>query len=400
MTPSRSLNIVLLLPSYFPDTVGGAEQHTRILAMAFQRLGHTATLIAPTQTAGAAGETVEDGVKVVRIATKHPPFLGGKKLPSLIRWWREVYRYLSDRSAEIDVVAIQHLRLHSIPGVRFAQKFGKVVSGKLGRGGEHFDLKLLRGKKLPMGRWLADTIRNSDMLYIANSADIVEDLVREGARAANIIRLPNGVECPPAPAAVFAGADGMRNFAFAGRLEHEKGIVKLVEAFERVAARHPDARLNIFGGGPLKDMLKDRVAAAGLETVIRLHGVESDKAKIFGGNAYFLLPSDSEGMSNALLEAMAHGVVPIITPVSGAADLVDTGRSGFIVADNRPDTLEAAIETALGQSAEQWQALSTATRDTILSRFSIDEVARAYIDLYRSRLGQADTPATPMAKAV
>ncbi|WP_443749120.1 glycosyltransferase family 4 protein [Asticcacaulis solisilvae] len=400
MTQPRPLNIVLLLPSYFPDTVGGAEQHTRILAIAFQRLGHTATLIAPTQTPGAAGETVEDGVKVVRIATKQPPFLGGKKLPSLIHWWRQVYRYLFDRRDQIDVVAIQHLRLHSIPGVRFAKAFGKIVSGKLGRGGEHFDLKLLRGKKLPMGKWLADTIRASDMLYIANSADIVDDLVKEGAKAGNIVRLPNGVECPPASMAAFTGPDGTRNFTFAGRLEHEKGIVKLVEAFERIAKRHPDARLNIFGGGPLKDMLKDRVTAAGLSEIIRLHGVESDKARIFGGNAWFLLPSDSEGMSNALLEAMAHGVVPIITPVSGAADLVDTGRSGFIVADNQPDTLEAAIETALSQSADQWQSLSTATRNTILERFSIDEVARAYIELYQSRLGQADPSETPMAKAV
>lgn len=390
MTISPPLNIVLLLPSYFPDTVGGAEQHTRILAMAFQRLGHKATLIAPTQTAGAAGETVEDGVKVVRFFTKDPPFLGGKKLPSLIQWWRAVYRYLKDHQDAVDVVAIQHLRLHSLPGVRFARAFGKVVSGKLGRGGEHFDLKLLRGKKLPIGRWLADTIRASDMLYIANSADIVDDLIREGARADNIIRLPNGVECPPQPVAAFAAADGTRNFVFAGRLEHEKGIVKLVEAFERIVKRHPEARLNIFGAGPLKDMLKARVSAAGLENSIRFLGVESDKARIFGGNAWFLLPSDSEGMSNALLEAMAHGAVPIITPVSGAADLVDTGRSGFIVPDNQPDSLEAAIETAIGLDADEWGRFSAAARDKILKNFGIDKIAADYLDCYRQRMLQAE----------
>ncbi len=383
------MNIVLLLPSYFPDTVGGAEQHTRILAMAFQRAGHTATLIAPTQTPGAAGETVEDGVKVVRFFTKDPPFLGGKKLPSLIRWWRAVYSYLRDRRDEIDVVAIQHLRLHSLPGVRFAKAFGKVVSGKLGRGGEHFDLKLLRGKKLPVGRWLADTIRASDMLYIANSADIVDDLVKEGAKAGNIIRLPNGVETPPGILATFAAADGTRHFTFAGRLEHEKGIVKLVDAFERVVKRHPEARLNIFGAGPLKDMLKDRVAAAGLEQQILIRGVESDKARIFGGNAYFLLPSDSEGMSNALLEAMAHGTVPIITPVSGAADLVDTGRSGFIVPDNQPDTLEAAIETALSLGAEEWTQFSAAAREKILQNFGIDKIAADYLDCYSRHMPRA-----------
>ncbi len=391
MTISAPLNIVLLLPSYFPDTVGGAEQHTRILAMAFQRLGHKATLIAPTQTASAAGETIEDGVKVVRFFTKHPPFLGGKKLPSLIQWWRAVYRYLKDRHDEIDVVAIQHLRLHSVPGVRFAKAFGKVVSGKLGRGGEHFDLKLLRGKRLPMGSWLADTIRDSDMLYIANSADIVDDLIKEGAKADNIIRLPNGVECPPSPLASFDASDGSRHFTFAGRLEHEKGIVKLVEAFGRVARRHPEARLNIFGAGPLKDMLKDRIAAAGLEKSILLHGVESDKARIFGGNAYFLLPSDSEGMSNALLEAMAHGTVPIITPVSGAADLVDSGRSGYIVADNQPDTLEAAIETAIGLGADDWARFSTAAREKILQNFGIDKIAADYLDCYRQQMLRAGT---------
>lgn len=383
------MNIVLLLPSYFPDTVGGAEQHTRILAMAFQRAGHKATLIAPTQTPGAAGETVEDGVKVVRFFTKDPPFLGGKKLPSLIQWWRAVYSYLRDRRDEIDVVAIQHLRLHSLPGVRFAKAFGKVVSGKLGRGGEHFDLKLLRGKKLPMGRWLADTIRDSDMLYIANSADIVDDLMKEGAKAGNIIRLPNGVETPPGSLAAFAAPDGTRHFTFAGRLEHEKGIVKLVDAFERIVRRHPEARLNIFGAGPLKDMLRDRIAASGLEQQILLRGVESDKARIFGGNAFFLLPSDSEGMSNALLEAMAHGTVPIITPVSGAADLVDTGRSGYIVADNQPDTLEAAIETAINLGAADWTEFSAAAREKILQNFGIDKIAADYLDCYTRHMQRA-----------
>ncbi len=385
MTPGPR-HIVLLMASYPPDTFGGAEQHSRILARAFVKQGVRATIVAPTQTPTAAGTRVEEGVDVVRFFTRHPPFLGGRKLGSLISWWRQAYDWIANHRDSIDVIAIQHLRLHSLPGIRAGVKFNKIISGKLGRGGEFFDLTLLRSKRVPIGHWLLGLIKRSDVIYCANSQEIVQDLHREGVKKESIFEIPNGVECPEARQAAFADAEGCRRFVFAGRVEQEKGIPQLVEAFAKIAARYEKVRLDIFGSGPMVEVLKARVLELGMYSCIRFKGVVSDRDQIYGGGTFFVLPSDSEGMSNALLEAMAYGVVPIITMVSGATDLVTPGESGFLLPDNRQESIEAALEAAMATDNGTWRSLSERAWQKMRLNYSIDEIAAQYLKLYNGKM--------------
>ena len=126
-------------------------------------------------------------------------------------------------------------------------------------------------------------------------------------------------------------AEKEKVFVTAGRLETVKDQATMVEAFAKFYKTHSDHRLMIYGDGPMKETLQKKVEDLGVQKAVMLAGRTNelwDKIKVAEA---FLLTSEYEGMSNALIEAMCMGLPVISTKVSGAIDLIEDGVNGYLI---------------------------------------------------------------------
>lgn len=118
-----------------------------------------------------------------------------------------------------------------------------------------------------------------------------------------------------------------------GRLESQKNHMLLISAFRDVLKIHHDFQLIIYGEGSLRNHLETKIKEYGLEGYVKLPGVkENIEDEIFKASM-FVLPSDYEGMPNALMEAMALGLPVISTdaPAGGSRELIEDKVNGFLI---------------------------------------------------------------------
>jgi len=118
-----------------------------------------------------------------------------------------------------------------------------------------------------------------------------------------------------------------------GRLNKQKNHPLLIRAFKRIAEEFPEYKLIIYGEGPERQNIKALIQELGLQERVLLPGTINDvPAKIYKSSLY-VLPSDFEGMPNALMEAMALGIPCISTdcPCGGPRDLIENEKSGLLV---------------------------------------------------------------------
>ncbi|MBM3560351.1 MAG: glycosyltransferase family 4 protein, partial [Alphaproteobacteria bacterium] len=150
-----------------------------------------------------------------------------------------------------------------------------------------------------------------------------------------------------------------------GRLHRQKAFDVLLDAFARIAPRHPDWRLAVVGDGDEGPALRSRAQALGIAGRVDWAGIVDDVAPWYRRAAVFALPSRHEGMPNALLEAMAHGLPPVISDaLPGPLDLIVDGDSGLV--------------TRVGDAADLATALARLIDDASLRR-QIGAAARARI---------------------
>jgi glycosyltransferase involved in cell wall biosynthesis len=232
---------------------------------------------------------------------------------------------------------------------------------------------------------------------VAPSRAILDALVAdEDVDAERLIEIPNGVDVerfrPPSAEARAAAraAEGLDADALAvlcvASLSPIKRHADLVEAFAALHARLPVARLLLAGDGPLGGALRQRVATLGLGGVVRFLGVRDDVGRLLGAADLFVLASDSEGMSNAILEAQACGLPTVATRVGGNPQLVVDGETGRLVPARDP----AAIADAIAACADAgWRREAGArARARVEREHSIPAMARRYEALYASLLGR------------
>lgn len=120
-------------------------------------------------------------------------------------------------------------------------------------------------------------------------------------------------------------------FVSAGRLEPVKDQTMMIDAFAAFHKNHPDYRLVIYGEGPMHGALQEQINGLELQDAVILAGRTSDLWNKIACAEAFLLTSEYEGMSNALIEAMCLGLPVISTKVAGATDLIQDGENGFLI---------------------------------------------------------------------
>ncbi|MBS0293710.1 MAG: TIGR03088 family PEP-CTERM/XrtA system glycosyltransferase [Proteobacteria bacterium] len=231
--------------------------------------------------------------------------------------------------------------------------------------------------------------------YVAVSRDLDEYLGRAvGVPAQRRSLIANGVDTD-----TFAPARGARRAApgcpfepgrhwlvgTVGRLQTVKNQPLLARAFARALQDNPAmrdaARLVIVGEGPLRAEVERVLADARMGDLAWLPGARDDVPEVLRSLDLFILPSQAEGTSCTLQEAMASGLPVVATAVGGTPDLVQDGITGHLVPPDDESALAAAIVHAFCEreaAARQGQA----GRKYALRSFAIDTMVRQYQQLF------------------
>lgn len=156
----------------------------------------------------------------------------------------------------------------------------------------------------------------------------------------NIEVIPNFIEDIVAQTAPLTA----KSMIAVGRLSYQKGYERLVKAWKIVADKHPDWRLNIFGGGELKDDLESLIKNVDLNNYIKIHEPTAQILREYVNNSALVLSSRYEGLPMVLLEASSVGL-PLIsfTCQCGPKDIIMSGYNGLLVNEGDIDGLAEAI---------------------------------------------------------
>jgi glycosyltransferase involved in cell wall biosynthesis len=189
-----------------------------------------------------------------------------------------------------------------------------------------------------------------------------------------------------------AAAGGARELRLGSvaRLAPEKGMHVALEAFSRVRDRWPASRLVIVGDGPERSALEEATAQLGIESCVDFLGYVKDVEKVFPTLDVFLLPSLTEGIPLALLEAMACGLPVVATAVGGVPEVVRHEESGILIPPGDPVALAEAMGRLLDQPAER-SRLGTNARARVHDCFGLEKMAGAYRHLYSEVYQQRGT---------
>lgn len=228
--------------------------------------------------------------------------------------------------------------------------------------------------------------------FVAVSPSTRDDLVKRGIPRRDIRVIPNGLDHEhyrPGPPA--AERDLV---VFVGRLEHYKGVDLLLDAWPRVRAVRPEARLVIAGSGSAGDEMRRRAAGAEFGDSVRFAGFvsEEEKVALLRRATVVVQPSRKEGWGLTVLEANACGTPVVATDVPGLRDSVRPGVTGLL-ATPEPAALAASLVAVLSDDVLRSRLAREARAWS--ERFSWDRVTDAFADVIRATAARRPLPEVP-----
>lgn len=174
-------------------------------------------------------------------------------------------------------------------------------------------------------------------------------------------------------------------FGMLGRLSSEKNISMFVRAMAAVRARGAECRAVIAGDGPLRRAIESEVCAAGLQDAVSMPGY-METERFFSETDLLVMCSKIENLPYSVLEAMARGKPVIATRVGGLPDLIEYGRTGYLVEPNAADALADRM-CELAQDPEKAARLGSAGRERLEKDFSAESMVSRHLGLYAALVG-------------
>ncbi len=172
---------------------------------------------------------------------------------------------------------------------------------------------------------------------------------------------------------------GSRRLVCVGRLSHQKAQLGLVEAAARLEAEAHDFELVLAGDGELRSALEDRIVKEGLAARVRITGwVSAEQVRdLLHGSRALVLASHAEGLPVVIMEALALGRPVVATMVGAIPELVEQGKSGWLVPAGDLDALRRALQEVLDAPLAELEELGRAGRERVLARHNtVAEVDR------------------------
>lgn len=384
---------ILMFTTYFPPQYSGAAKQAISLAKALRDRGHRVEF-ATVRWPGLPGWDEYEGFAVHRLeqgeGCRHREF----------RLWWNLTRFALANRRKFDII-------HS-HGAYYTNCF----VGPLGRlAGWKSLVKAsladddLHGVDVSLAGRIHGTFLRSLDACVAISRDLEQEFQAAGVREERIHYLPNGVDTDRFRPAGPGEREALRRelglpvdrplVLTAGVFDRRKNIGWLMEEWARnggfgtgglLLAVGPQARED--GDGSFIASLRGLAERHG--EIIRMMGQVNDIERYYRAADVFVLPSQSEGMPNVVLEAMASGVPTVASRVSGTLELVEEGVTGFTFVPGDAHGLGEAIGSALSGGAGP----GLAARDRALTRYSLTALADRYAELYTQLLTGRGASAT------
>ena len=232
-----------------------------------------------------------------------------------------------------------------------------------------------RRQRPSMQSFLRTTLQRSARVLVLG-AFWRDFLVGEVGVAPELVAVvPNGVPAPSLGETRSVPANGPLRIAFLGRLGTRKGVPELLEALASPAMRPHNWRATLAGDGEV-GRFQQQAASLGLDGRIDLPGWldRAGAASLLASADIFVLPSHHEGMPLSIIEALAHGVPVIATPVGSNAEFLHDGENALLVPAGDAGALADAL-SRMADDALLRQRLGSAGRRTFDERLAIGAVA-------------------------
>jgi glycosyltransferase involved in cell wall biosynthesis len=249
----------------------------------------------------------------------------------------------------------------------------------------------MHGSRYYAGRWQRRLALRAAIAGRTRVVAVSHQLARHISRdlcvgQSRIEMVPNGIRfAAPATRNAIRGELSLspddRLVVATGNLYPVKGHCFAIDALARLSERHPRLHLAIAGRGDLADALTEQARALGLGGRLHLLGLRADVPAVLAAGDLFVLPSLSEGLPLALLEAMSAACPIVATDVGEVRAALDDGRAGVLVPPGDASALAAAIDRVLADP-DRARILGATARERAAAEYDLTSMVRRYRSIY------------------
>lgn len=375
---------VLMFCPQFRPLVGGAERQAEKLAAALVDAGCRVTILTPRIDLGSPDTEEANGVHIERFPlndlSRRYPLRGVAVLNIPYILWQVVLA-VRPRLKGKHVMHGHNASLQTAGAALAGRIAGVPVLCKAATAGRRSELGEIE-RASGGGRLVAWLVRTFIQSWVATTVAVEEALIRAGVEPGKIVRIPNGVDL--LDALVTGEPNGrVRRFLYLGRLStnSQRDVPTLMRAFDRLATTNADLELAIVGGGDLFEETKRLVETCIARDRIQLPGFDRPEKWLAWADC-FVLPSRREGLSNALLEAMAAGLPCIANDIPPNREVLANGEAGILVPIEDVGALEKAMR-AVTEETRVAEHYARKAMERVAQCYSIVKVAERYLALYR-----------------
>lgn len=410
------MKILMMVMQFPPAPSGGAENQCLRQARALAARGHEVTVVTPWLALRSRRKETIDGVVVRRLGCLMP-------LTAMARRWHDRLKprfpgagTLTRRPRADSKAPRKRFRWMSLPERPGRLSFLVETSWAVKSGRIKADVVHVHESNWLAGfaNWLAEAMgvpvfckeasqpvlsngyapdtpwaqvwceRRLKCRFIAMTDGIASDLETAGISGQQIVKIPNGVEIPAEAADPARNSDAIYVGNFTQGFEW-KGFDVLFQAWGQAHRREPGMRLHLYGRGDWRPWAA-YAEEQGCGGSVLFEGETGDVWAAHRRSGFMILPSRREGLSNALLEAMASGLPAVVSDLPGNLAVVEDGKNGIVVPMGDVDRLAAAM-VDLYRSPEWRVRMGRAARARMEERFAMGKVAEMLESAYRGAIG-------------
>ena len=375
------MHILMLSPQFRP-LIGGYERAAERLSMALAARGHRVTVITERRNRTWPVREEQNGVQIERLWCLYRPHL--HTITSLIAFTV----FLITHGRRYQVWHIHQYGMHAVFAVILGKLLHRPVVLKLTNSGPKGLQQAT--KALPIARFAKYMLKQVDAL-VALTRETQAEAVAFGVPQVRIHRLGNGVDAhsfkPLSPSERARLCNKLKivssgTVVSVGRLSKQKNPDGLLHAWKEAVPRMPAGwKLLIIGDGPMRAQLESFIENAELTSSVSFTGYQSNVSEWLAIADIYVLSSYCEGLSNAMLEAMASGIPVVSSRVSGSAETLEETGAGIVVEVDQIDQLAEAL-IKLANNPILSNQMGQTGRKIVENRFSVESIAERYEQLY------------------
>jgi glycosyltransferase involved in cell wall biosynthesis len=259
------------------------------------------------------------------------------------------------------------------------------------------DMGHYRTKRIGLLEEIMDKFANAIVCVSKSSKNKL--IVKQGFNPDKVKVIHNGVNI-----SIFKRSEinkRINNFLIVGMVSAFDRVVKgdcyFIYAAEEVLKNRKDVKFVLIGNGPIRKSLEEHVIRKGIAEYFEFKGKSNNVQEELGNFDIFVIPSLSEGISNAVLEAMAMEIPVVATSVDGNLEIIEDGVSGFLVSPKDSSAIANKILEILN-SPTKMKEVGCRAREIIIEQFSINKMTKNYVELYENELKKVGYEEKPLAK--